>query len=126
MILHVWTLTLRSSEAPAAWNPVLPYLPPNVRFLAYNQRSYAGSSEAFVGQEDGGIDVTAAYLNDLLGFMGFAVDRLGVAGIGSDGKGGVALLVSSVSRLSRATPRLACSQVWLLLFFWRSLTLSSL
>ncbi len=76
------------------WAPVLPHLPANVRFLAYNQRSYEGSSEAFGVQKEGGTDATAAYLQDLLGFVDFAVEQLGVPGIGADGKGGVALLVS--------------------------------
>ncbi len=76
-----------------AWAPVLSHLPPHVRFLAYNQRSYEGSSEAVGVQKEGGTDATAAYLQDLLGVVDFAVEQLGVPGIGADGKGGVALLV---------------------------------
>ncbi|GAA5831400.1 hypothetical protein JCM11251_004013 [Rhodosporidiobolus azoricus] len=87
----------------AVWTPVLPHLPTSLRFLAYNQRSYTGSSPAFESQEEGGIDATAAYLADLMEFVKFAVDELGVETVE---EGGIVLLgwskgnVLSISLLS--------------------------
>lgn len=88
----------------AVWEPMAAQLGGRVRVLAYNQRSYAGSDGAFDGQKEGGTDAAAAYLEDLVGFVDFAVDKLGVPGIGADGKGGVALLVSRLLYISGASP----------------------
>lgn len=94
----------------AVWSPILPYLPADVRFLAYNQRSYAGSSPAFVAQKAGGTDATAAYLLDLLDFLTFVVRDLGCQ---EAKRGGIVLLgwskgtvlpLSLLSATSPATP----------------------
>ncbi|BGP45015.1 hypothetical protein JCM10450v2_000830 [Rhodotorula kratochvilovae] len=77
----------------AVWTPLLPALPANVRFLAYNQRSYAQSSPAFDAKEPGGVDATARYLCDLMGFVRFAVEELGVPGVDEQThEGGVMLM----------------------------------
>jgi pimeloyl-ACP methyl ester carboxylesterase len=92
-------LTTLSSFSPfrytsAVWTPLLPSLPPSIRFLAYNQRSYAGSSPAFEAKPVGGTDATAAYLGDLLAFIKFAAEELGVPGVDdASGAGGISLLV---------------------------------
>jgi len=77
--------------------PLFAHLPGNVRFVAYNQRSYAGSAATVAPHKEGGTDATAAYLGDLLGFIDFMTETLGVPGVGADGKGGVALLVSPLA-----------------------------
>jgi hypothetical protein len=76
------------------WAPVLRHLPDDVRLLAYNQRSYARSSEAFAGPNQAGMDDMAAYLEDLVGFVEFAVKRYELRAKGANGKSGVTLLVS--------------------------------
>ncbi|GEM06581.1 hypothetical protein Rt10032_c01g0598 [Rhodotorula toruloides] len=63
------------------WTPLLPALPSSIRFLAYNQRSYAQSSPAFNAKQPGGTDATATYLCDLMEFLRFAVEELGVQGM---------------------------------------------
>ncbi|GAA6035252.1 hypothetical protein JCM8097_008784 [Rhodosporidiobolus ruineniae] len=73
----------------AVWTPLLPHLPPSIRFLAYNQRSYASSSPAFNAKELGGVDATAQYLGDLMEFLRFAVEELGVK---AKDEGGVVLM----------------------------------
>ncbi|GAA5974058.1 hypothetical protein JCM11641_008237 [Rhodosporidiobolus odoratus] len=74
----------------AVWTPLLPSLPPSIRFIAYNQRSYTGSSPALQAEVEGGVDVTAAYLEDLIGFLEFLVREEGVKG--KNEGGGIALL----------------------------------
>lgn len=83
------------STSPAAvWTPLLPSLPSSIRFLAYNQRSYAQSSPAFDAKQPGGTDATAAYLCDLMALLRYAVDELGVRGIDEQThEGGIVLLV---------------------------------
>ncbi|GAA6022948.1 hypothetical protein JCM10207_007726 [Rhodosporidiobolus poonsookiae] len=76
----------------AVWTPLLPHLPPSIRFLAYNQRSYAGSSPAFSPTQPGGVDAMAAYVGDLMQFVGFAVQELGVREKKDGGEGGIVLL----------------------------------
>lgn len=61
---------------------MFPHLSPRVRFLAYNQRSYEGSSPALPKGR-----ATATYLQDLLGFLRHLIDQ----GIITK-KGGVSLL----------------------------------
>ncbi|GAA5962073.1 hypothetical protein JCM3765_005512 [Sporobolomyces pararoseus] len=60
----------------AVFSPLIPHLPSNVRLLAYNQRSYRGSSPAFRGKEKGGSDTTARYLEDFLEFVDWSVRNL--------------------------------------------------
>lgn len=102
-LLHLTTRTytkltfsaLIPQPPTAVWTPLLPHLPSSTRFLAYNQRSYTGSSPAFESKKEGGTDATAAYLGDLLNFIEFAVEELKVPAIDdATGKGGIALLVS--------------------------------
>ncbi|GAA6007207.1 hypothetical protein JCM11491_003044 [Sporobolomyces phaffii] len=62
----------------SVFSPLIPHLPPNTRFLAYNQRSYSGSSSAFRSQAKGGVDATAAYLEDFLAFLAWSVRELGL------------------------------------------------
>ncbi|BGP05039.1 hypothetical protein JCM10049v2_000843 [Rhodotorula toruloides] len=77
----------------AVWTPLLPALPSSIRFLAYNQRSYARSSPAFDATQPGGTDATATYLCDLMEFLRFAVDELGVQGVDEEThEGGIVLL----------------------------------
>ncbi|BGP21901.1 hypothetical protein Rt10032_c01g0600 [Rhodotorula toruloides] len=77
----------------AVWTPLLPALPSSIRFLAYNQRSYAQSSPAFNAKQPGGTDATATYLCDLMEFLRFAVEELGVQGMDEQThEGGIVLL----------------------------------
>lgn len=79
----------------AIWTPLLPHLPASTRFIAYNQRSYSGSSPAFQSEKEGATDATAAYLGDLLAFLGWSVEEFGLPGVDdATGEGGVVLLVS--------------------------------
>ncbi|GAA5853499.1 hypothetical protein JCM8547_002479 [Rhodosporidiobolus lusitaniae] len=73
----------------AVWTPLLASLPPHLRLIAYNQRSYTGSLAAFEGKEAGGVDATAQYLVDLMEFLGFVVEELGAK---EKEAGGVVLL----------------------------------
>lgn len=94
----VYSYSLAASDAslsPAgAFQPLIAHLPANVRLLAYSQRLYAGSSAPVVSDKEGKTDATAAYLVDMLNFIDFAVDNLGCAPVGTDGKGGIVLVVS--------------------------------
>ncbi|GAA5964374.1 hypothetical protein JCM21900_001432 [Sporobolomyces salmonicolor] len=76
----------------AIWNPLIPSLPSDVRFLAYNQRSYTGSSPAFPAKAPGGTDATAQYLVDLMEFVNWAVEQLELPKVEGEGQGGVVLL----------------------------------
>ncbi|GAA5986404.1 hypothetical protein JCM5350_002909 [Sporobolomyces pararoseus] len=62
----------------AVFSTLIPHLPSNTRLLAYNQRSYRGSSPAFKGKEQGGSDTTARYLEDFLEFVQWCVRELGL------------------------------------------------
>ncbi|EGU13170.1 Proteophosphoglycan ppg4 [Rhodotorula toruloides ATCC 204091] len=87
----------------AVWTPLLPALPSSIRFLAYNQRSYAQSSPAFDAKQPGGTDATATYLCDLMEFLRFAVEELGVQGVDEEThEGGIVLL--AVSPPNSSTP----------------------
>jgi hypothetical protein len=76
------------------WTPLLPFLPPTLRFVAYNQRGYTGSSPAFDIKREGGVDAAGAYLSDAMEFFRFAVEELGAKTVE---EGGVVLLVRSPS-----------------------------
>ncbi|GAA5896603.1 alpha/beta fold hydrolase [Sporobolomyces salmoneus] len=62
----------------AIFSPLIPHLPPKTRLIAYNQRSYRGSSPAFESKEKGGVDATARYLEDFLGFLEWSTKELGL------------------------------------------------
>ncbi|GAA5853451.1 hypothetical protein JCM8547_002462 [Rhodosporidiobolus lusitaniae] len=87
----------------AVWTPILPLLPPSIRFIAYNQRSYKGSSQAVEIKEPGGVDAAAQYFVDMLDMFEFCVEELGAKKVE---EGGVVLLgwskgtVSLISLLS--------------------------
>ncbi|GJN91865.1 hypothetical protein Rhopal_004890-T1 [Rhodotorula paludigena] len=77
----------------AVWTPLLPSLPTSVRFLAYNQRSYAQSSPAFEVKEGGGVDATAQYLCDLMDFVQWAIDTLHLPALDEQSQeGGIVLM----------------------------------
>ncbi|GAA6059073.1 hypothetical protein JCM10212_002044 [Sporobolomyces blumeae] len=76
----------------AVFSPLIPYLPETIRLVAYNQRSYAGSSPAFASKTPGAVDATAAYLIDLVAFLKWTTDELDVPKKGPDGQGGIVLL----------------------------------
>ncbi|KAK4050023.1 hypothetical protein OIO90_005213 [Microbotryomycetes sp. JL221] len=64
-----------------------------VRFLAYNQRSYEGSSPAFNIKAEAGVDATAAYVEDLINFVDWAVQEFNLPRFDrQSGKGGIVLL----------------------------------
>ncbi|GAA5876998.1 hypothetical protein JCM8547_007489 [Rhodosporidiobolus lusitaniae] len=71
------------------WEPLLPFLPPSIRLIAYNQRDYKGSSPAFEPKESGGVDATAQYVVDLAKFLKFVVEEKGAR---KKEEGGVVLL----------------------------------
>lgn len=86
----------------AVWTPLLPSLPTSVRFLAYNQRSYAQSSPASSAKEVGGVDATAQYLCDLMNFVQWAIDSLHLPALDEQTQeGGIVLMV----RLDSFRPR---------------------
>lgn len=77
-------------------------MPASTRFIAYNQRSYSGSSPAYKSEKEGGTDATAAYLGDLLAFLEWAVAELKLPGVDdATSEGGVVLLVSSLAQEGR-------------------------
>ncbi|KAL8281163.1 hypothetical protein RQP46_006521 [Phenoliferia psychrophenolica] len=81
----------------AAWTPLLAALPPTLRFVAYNQRSYKGSSPRVEIKEPGGVDAMKIYLNDLLEFIEFVASDLKVPAVpAAAGPGGITVLVRSV------------------------------
>lgn len=96
-------LRFLTSFVADVWTPLLPFLPTNVRFVAYNQRGYTGSSPAFEIKEEGGVDAAGAYLSDTMEFFRFVVDELGAKKVED---GGVVLLVglSQCYRLSVHSP----------------------
>ncbi|GAA5890942.1 hypothetical protein JCM6882_008862 [Rhodosporidiobolus microsporus] len=71
------------------WAPIIPHLPPSIRFLAFNQRSYAGSSPAFETKQPGAVDATAQYVVDTMEFFNYAVEELGAK---KKEEGGVVLM----------------------------------
>ncbi|KAK4703174.1 hypothetical protein P7C70_g3043, partial [Phenoliferia sp. Uapishka_3] len=86
----------------AAWTPIVDELALDpttpIRFIAYNQRDYRGSSPKVAAELPGAVDVTEVYLNDLLEFIEFVVKELKVPGVpssGSSAAGGITLLVSA-------------------------------
>ncbi|KAM0792655.1 hypothetical protein ACM66B_002436 [Microbotryomycetes sp. NB124-2] len=65
----------------------------SVRFIAYNQRSYAGSTDGFDIKQPAGVDATAAYLEDLVHFVNWSVDELKLPSHDKkSGRGGIVLL----------------------------------
>ncbi|KAK4046882.1 hypothetical protein OIV83_005778 [Microbotryomycetes sp. JL201] len=65
----------------------------SVRFIAYNQRSYAGSTPQFDIKEPAGVDATGAYLEDLVRFIAWTVDELKLPPYDVEtGRGGLILL----------------------------------
>ncbi|ORY54860.1 Alpha/Beta hydrolase protein [Leucosporidium creatinivorum] len=77
----------------AIWTPLLPHLPASTRFIAYNQRSYTGSSPAYQSEKEGGTDATAAYLGDLLAFLEWVVAEVKLPGVDdATSEGGIVLL----------------------------------
>ena len=87
------------------WHPLIKAKPDNVRFIAYNQRGYKGSSEALKsGTTAGSMDVTFQLFLDMLYFMKFCVDELGVEPVTQqDGHntGGISLMASRQNRHKR-------------------------
>ncbi|KZO93880.1 alpha/beta-hydrolase [Calocera viscosa TUFC12733] len=97
------------------WVPSLPHLPPNTRVLAFNRRGYTGSSppHASTQQLPGNVEAFGRYVVDLLGFLKYAVEVLGVHPAPSEGqgkKGGIVLVgwskgcASVISLLSHLPP----------------------
>jgi len=78
------------------WLPLLPHLPPNLRLLAFNRRGHAGSSAVHESKEQtsGNVEAFGRYVLDLVGFLRFAVEQLGVPATdeAEEGKGGIVLL----------------------------------
>ncbi|KZO93878.1 hypothetical protein CALVIDRAFT_600361 [Calocera viscosa TUFC12733] len=68
------------------WVPSLPRLPRNTRMLAFNRR---GSSppHASAQQQPGNVEAFGRYVIDLLGFLKYAVEVLGVPPASSEGQG---------------------------------------
>lgn len=90
--LEIPSSILTDHHAAAVWTPLLSSIPDSIRFIAFNQRSYAGSSPAFQSTLPGGTDATEAYRQDLLDFLAFAGRELALPAVESS-SGGITLLV---------------------------------